>query len=91
MVAHTDAGATILHIPPFWMKLSKQSKDGIVFEKVSLMRASALCRGLFAVTRIEDTDTCIGFFMDTSERKELEKRKDIFHQILCDHSVKGTF
>jgi len=31
---------------------------------------------LVAVARIEDTDTCMGFVLDISERKELDKRKD---------------
>ncbi|GCF10764.1 hypothetical protein KDI_43280 [Dictyobacter arantiisoli] len=33
---------------------------------------------LIAVTRIEHTETCIGFVLDISERKALEQRKDEF-------------
>ena len=42
---------------------------------------------LVAVTRIEDSATCIGFVLDISERKDLEKRKDEFIS-MASHELK---
>lgn len=42
---------------------------------------------LVAVTRIERTDTCIGFVLDISARKELDKRKDAFIS-MASHELK---
>jgi len=42
---------------------------------------------LVAVTSIEQTETCIGFVLDISERKELEKRKDEFIS-MASHELK---
>lgn len=48
------------------------------YEKEYLHKSGKRIPVLVAVTRIEHTDTCIGFVLDISERKELEKRKDEF-------------
>ncbi len=42
---------------------------------------------LIAASRIEQTETCIGFVLDISERKELEKRKDEFIS-MASHELK---
>jgi len=42
---------------------------------------------LVAVTRIEQTDTCIGFVLDIRVRKELDKRKDTFIS-MASHELK---
>jgi len=48
------------------------------YEKEYLHKSGKRIPVLVAVTRIEQTETCIGFVLDISERKELEKRKDEF-------------
>jgi PAS domain S-box-containing protein len=48
------------------------------YEKEYLHKSGKRIPVLVAVTRIEHTDTCIGFVLDINERKELEKRKDEF-------------
>jgi PAS domain S-box-containing protein len=42
---------------------------------------------LVAMTRIESTDTCIGFVLDISERKEMDRRKDEFIS-MASHELK---
>jgi PAS domain S-box-containing protein len=42
---------------------------------------------LVAATRIEQTETCIGFALDITERKELDKRKDEFIS-MASHELK---
>lgn len=48
------------------------------YEKEYLHKSGKRIPVLVAVSRIEQTDTCIGFVLDISERKELEQRKDEF-------------
>ncbi len=42
---------------------------------------------LLAATRIEQTETCLGFALDITERKELDKRKDEFISV-ASHELK---
>ncbi len=50
-----------------------------VYEKEYIHKSGKHIPVLVAVTRIDQsTDTCIGFVLDISERKELEQRKDEF-------------
>ena len=57
------------------------------YEKEYLHKSGKRIAVLVAVTRIEQTDTCIGFVLDISERKELDKRKDEFIS-MASHELK---
>ncbi len=57
------------------------------YEKEYLHKSGKPIPVLVAVTRIDDTETCIGFVLDISERKELDKRKDEFISI-ASHELK---
>ena len=57
------------------------------YEKEYLHKSGRRIPVLVAVTRIEQTDTCIGFVLDISERKELDKRKDEFIS-MASHELK---
>ncbi len=57
------------------------------YEKEYLHKSGKLVAVLVAVTRIEQTETCIGFVLDISESKELEKRKDEFIS-MASHELK---
>jgi PAS domain S-box-containing protein len=59
------------------MALQETGASG-TYEKEYLHKSGKRLPVLVAVTRIEQTETCIGFVLDISERKELEKRKDEF-------------
>jgi PAS domain S-box-containing protein len=56
-------------------------------EKEYLHKSGKRIPVLVAVTRIEQTDTCIGFVLDISERKELDRRKDEFIS-MASHELK---
>ena len=56
-------------------------------EKEYLHKSGKRIPVLVAVTRIEQTETCIGFVLDISERKELDKRKDEFIS-MASHELK---
>jgi PAS domain S-box-containing protein len=71
--------------PPELHFLSQQAvqalqKEGTAgpYEKEYLHKSGKHIPVLIAVTRIEQTETCIGFVLDISERKALEQRKDEF-------------
>ncbi|MBV9711631.1 MAG: PAS domain S-box protein [Ktedonobacteraceae bacterium] len=58
------------------------------YEKEYLHKSGKRIPVLVAVTRIDQiSDTCIGFVLDISERKELEKRKDEFIS-MASHELK---
>ncbi len=57
------------------------------YEKVYLHKSGKQIPVLIAVARIEHTETCIGFVLDISERKELDKRKDEFIS-MASHELK---
>lgn len=57
------------------------------YEKEYLHKSGRRIPVLVAVTRIEHTETCMGFVLDISERKELEKRKDEFIS-MASHELK---
>ena len=57
------------------------------YEKEYLHKSGRLIPVLVAVTRIEQTETCIGFVLDISERKELDQRKDEFIS-MASHELK---
>ncbi len=57
------------------------------YEKEYLHKSGRRIPVLIAVARIEQTDTCIGFVLDISERKELDKRKDEFIS-MASHELK---
>jgi PAS domain S-box-containing protein len=57
------------------------------YEKEYLHKNGKRIPVMVAVTRIEQTDTCIGFVLDISERKELDKRKDEFIS-MASHELK---
>jgi PAS domain S-box-containing protein len=57
------------------------------YEKEYLHKSGRRIPVLIAVARIEQTDTCIGFVLDISERKELDQRKDEFIS-MASHELK---
>lgn len=57
------------------------------YEKEYLHKSGKRLPVLVAVTRIENSATCIGFVLDISERKDLEKRKDEFIS-MASHELK---
>jgi PAS domain S-box-containing protein len=57
------------------------------YEKEYLHKSGRRIPVLIAVARIEQTDTSIGFVLDISERKELDKRKDEFIS-MASHELK---
>jgi PAS domain S-box-containing protein len=57
------------------------------YEKEYLHKSGKRIPVLVAVTRIDQTDLCVGFVLDISERKELEKRKDEFIS-MASHELK---
>jgi len=70
---------------PEYHPLSQQAIDAMrargasdTYEKVYLHKSGQHIPVLIAVTRIDDTDTCVGFVLDIREHKELEQRKDTF-------------
>ena len=68
-------------------KLQEVGSSG-AYEKEYLHKSGKRIPVLVAVTRIDQaTDTCIGFVLDISERKELDKRKDEFIS-MASHELK---
>src|SRR6266852_5193896 len=57
------------------------------YEKEYLHKSGKLVPVLVAVTRIEQTETCMGFVLDISASKELDKRKDEFIS-MASHELK---
>jgi PAS domain S-box-containing protein len=57
------------------------------YEKEYLHKSGRRIPVLVAVTRIEQTETCIGFVLDISASKELDKRKDEFIS-MASHELK---
>lgn len=57
------------------------------YEKEYLHKSGKRIPVLIAVTRIEHSDTCTGFVLDISERKELDQRKDAFIN-MASHELK---
>jgi PAS domain S-box-containing protein len=57
------------------------------YEKEYLHKNGRRISVLVAVTRIEHTETCIGFVLDISERKALDQRKDEFIS-MASHELK---
>ena len=57
------------------------------YEKEYLHKSGKRIPVLVAVSRIEQTETCLGFVVDMSERKELDKRKDEFIS-MASHELK---
>lgn len=71
--------------PPEFRSLSQDALHALQttgrsnpYEKEYLHKNGRRIPVLVAVTRIEQSDTCIGFVLDISERKERDKRKDEF-------------
>src|SRR5579885_533156 len=80
--------------PPEFQHLSDQAVQALqekgsseTYEKEYLHRSGRRIPVLIAVTRVEQTDTCIGFVLDISERKEVDKRKDEFIS-MASHELK---
>jgi PAS domain S-box-containing protein len=80
--------------PPEFQHLSQQAINALqatgasgTYEKEYLHKSGKRIPVLVAVTRIEDSDTCIGFVMDNSQRKEQEKLKDQFIS-MASHELK---
>jgi len=80
--------------PPEFHRQSLQAVQALqetgssgTYEKEYLHKSGRRIPVLIAVTRIDQTDTCIGFVLDISERKELDKRKDEFIS-MASHELK---
>ncbi len=81
--------------PPEFHSLSQDAVTALqeigssgTYEKEYLHKSGKRVPVLVAVTRIDQsTNTCIGFVLDISERKELDKRKDEFIS-MASHELK---
>jgi len=80
--------------PPEFHSLSQNAVKALqetcssgTYEKEYLHKSGKRIPVLVAVTRIEHSNTCIGFVLDISERKELDKRKDEFIS-MASHELK---
>jgi PAS domain S-box-containing protein len=80
--------------PPEFHHLSQNALQALhetgasgTYEKEYLHKSGRRIPVLVAVTRIDQTDTCIGFVLDISERKELDQRKDAFIS-MASHELK---
>jgi PAS domain S-box-containing protein len=69
------------------VKALQETGTSSTYEKEYLHKSGKRIPVLVAVTRIEQTDTCIGFVLDISERKELDRRKDEFIR-MASHELK---
>jgi PAS domain S-box-containing protein len=69
------------------LKTLQETGASDTYEKEYLHKSGKRIPVLIAVTRIELTDTCIGFVLDISERKELDQRKDEFIS-MASHELK---
>ena len=66
------------HLSQIAVKAMQETGVSSTYEKEYLHKSGRRIPVLVAVTRIDQTDLCVGFVLDISERKELEKRKDEF-------------
>jgi PAS domain S-box-containing protein len=80
--------------PPEFHSLSQNAVKALqetgasgTYEKEYLHKSGRRIPVLVAVARIEQSETCIGFVLDISERKELDKRKDEFIS-MASHELK---
>ena len=80
--------------PPEFHSLSQNAVKALqetgasgAYETEYLHKSGRRIPVLVAVTRIEQTETCMGFVLDISGRKELEKRKDEFIS-MASHELK---
>src|SRR2546425_403606 len=69
------------------LKALQETGASGAYEKEYLHKSGKRIPVLVAVARIEHTETCIGFVLDISERKELDRRKDEFISI-ASHELK---
>jgi PAS domain S-box-containing protein len=69
------------------VKALQETGASDTYEKEYLHKSGRRIPVLVAVTRIEQTETCIGFVLDISDRKELDKRKDEFIS-MASHELK---
>ena len=60
------------------IKALREEGSSHTYEKEYAHKSGKRIPVLVAVTRVEHTETCVGFVLEISERKELERRKDIF-------------
>ena len=80
--------------PPEFHHLSQKAVQAMqetgssgTYEKEYLHKSGKRISALVAVACIEQTETCIGFVLDISERKQLDKRKDEFIS-MASHELK---
>ena len=69
------------------VKAMQEAGASGVYEKEYLHKSGKRIPVLVAVTSIEQSDTCIGFVLDISERKEFDRRKDEFIS-MASHELK---
>ncbi|HEV2580110.1 MAG TPA: PAS domain S-box protein [Ktedonobacteraceae bacterium] len=69
------------------VKALRETGASETYEKEYIHKSGKRIPVVVAVTRIEHTDTCIGFVLDISERKELDRRKDEFIS-MASHELK---
>jgi PAS domain S-box-containing protein len=69
------------------LKALQEAGTSGTYEKEYLHKSGRRIPVLVAVTRIEQTETCIGLVLDISERKEVDKRKDEFIS-MASHELK---
>ncbi len=69
------------------VKVLRETGSSGAYETEYLHKSGRRIPVLVAVTRIEQTETCMGFVLDISGRKELEKRKDEFIS-MASHELK---
>ncbi len=69
------------------LKALQETGVSDTYEKEYLHKSGKRIPVLVAVTRIEHTDSCIGFVLDISERKALDRRKDEFIS-MASHELK---
>ena len=69
------------------VKALQETGTSGTYEKEYLHKSGKRIPVLVAVTRIDHTETCIGFVLDISERKELDRRKDEFIS-MASHELK---
>ncbi len=69
------------------VKAMQEAGSSGTYEKEYWHKSGKRIPVLVAVAGIEQTETCIGFVLDISERKELDKRKDEFIS-MASHELK---
>jgi PAS domain S-box-containing protein len=75
------------HLSQIAVKAMQETGVSNTYEKEYLHKSGKRIPVLVAVTRIDQTDLCVGFVLDISERKELEKRNDEFIS-MASHELK---